>query len=83
MEKPAILFLAVLLLSGAANAEHAFVPQSQPELVPVVTHEVCTTSEWGFDEVRTDCRMEILPAPRGNPGLKGICTTYYGHRTCH
>ena len=60
-----------------------FTPDPEAEVVPVVTHETCTTSEWGFDAVRTDCRMEVLPAPRGNPGLKGICTTYYGRRTCH
>jgi hypothetical protein len=83
MGKPAILALAVLLLGSAARAEHAIAPEVEAEVVAVVTHEVCTTSEWGFGAVRTACRVEVLPAARGNPALKGICTTYYGRRTCH
>jgi hypothetical protein len=80
-----ILALVVLLLSGAVEAEHAFVPEidPEPELLPVATREVCTIAEWGYDEIRTDCRTEVLPPRRGNPALRGICTTYYGRRTCY
>jgi hypothetical protein len=52
-------------------------------LVPAATHEVCTTGAWGYGEVRTDCRAEPLPPRRGNPALRGICTTRYGLRTCY
>ncbi|MGH6735457.1 MAG: hypothetical protein ACRECX_05185 [Methyloceanibacter sp.] len=85
MGKRAVIALTVAMLCGAAEAEHAFVPETEAEveLVPAVTREVCTVSEWGYDEVRTDCRYEMLPPPRGNPALRGICTTYYGRRTCH
>jgi hypothetical protein len=85
----AVILLAsmVLLLSGAAaNAEHRIVPEValEPELLPVgSTREVCTYTEWGYDEVRTDCRYEVLPPPRGNPALQGVCTTRYGLRTCY
>jgi hypothetical protein len=72
-------FLA--MVGGAALAEHAVTPEA--ELVPVVTQEVCDIAEWGYDQVRTDCRMEVRPAPKPNPALSGICTTYYGRRVCH
>ena len=78
--------IIVCLASASAADEHAI--NSQPELltaglVPVASREVCTTSEWGFDEVRTQCDVHVLPARRSNPALKGICTTYYGNRTCY
>lgn len=52
-------------------------------LIPAATREVCTTSAWGYGEVRTDCRMEPVPVRRRDPALSGICTTYYGRRTCY
>jgi hypothetical protein len=52
-------------------------------LVPAATREVCTIGDWGFDEIRTDCVSGALPPRRVNPALRGICTTYYGRRTCH
>ena len=77
-----VLFAAmVALLSGTAQAEDAIAPEAN--LLPVVTQEVCTTAQWGYDAVRTDCRMEVRAAPTTNPALKGICTTYYGRRTCY
>jgi hypothetical protein len=82
-----LLASLVLLLSGAAaNAEHGVGPEVAPglELLPVgSTREVCTYTEWGYDEVRTDCRYEVLPPPRGNPALQGVRTTRYGLRTCY
>jgi hypothetical protein len=73
----------VALLGGAAQADqdHAVTPDAS--LVPVVTREVCATTNWGFDEIRTACRTEALPPSQGNPALRGICTTYYGRRTCY
>jgi hypothetical protein len=52
-------------------------------LVPAATHEVCTVSNWGYGEIRRECRTEELPSPHGNPALRGICTTRYGLRTCY
>lgn len=77
-----VLFAAmVAMLGGAAQAEHAIAPEAN--LLPVVTQEVCTTALWGYDAVRTDCRMEVRAAPKTNPALRDICTTYYGRRTCY
>lgn len=85
MGKRVCLAFVVLLLGGAAQAEHAFVPviEPPPELLPVATREVCIVSEWGYDEVRTDCRVEVLPPRPGNPALRGVCTTRYGQRNCY
>ncbi len=74
----------VALLAGTAWADqepHAVTPDAS--LVPVVTREVCATTNWGFGEIRTECRTEALPPSQGNPALRGICTTYYGRRTCY
>lgn len=75
----------VAMLGGAAQAEHAVAPEGN--LVPAVTREVCDVAawgaEWGFDQVRTDCRTHAYAAPKPNPALSGICTIYYGRRVCH
>ena len=77
-----VLFAAIVaMLSGTAQAEQAVAPEAN--LVPVVTQEVCTTALWGFDEIRTDCRTEVRAASKPSPALKGICTIYYGRRTCY
>lgn len=83
MLKRVVLAGLMAMLGGAAQADqdHAVTPGAG--LVPVVTREVCTTTHWGFDEIRTDCRVEVSAAPKPNPALKGICTTYYGRRTCY
>ena len=83
MVRRVLLIGIVAMLGAAAQAEpqHAVAPEAN--LVPVVTREVCTTTNWGFEEIRTDCRMQVSPAPKDNPALKGICTTYYGRRTCY
>ena len=52
-------------------------------LVPVATREVCAVSNWGYGEIRRECRTEELPSPHANPALRGICTTRYGLRTCY
>jgi hypothetical protein len=77
-----VLFAAmVAILSGTAQAEHAIAPEA--DLLPVVTQEVCATAEWGYDAVRTDCRTVVRAASKPSPALKGICTIYYGRRTCY
>lgn len=52
-------------------------------LVPAATHQVCTLSDWGFGEIRRDCRTEPVPVRRDDPALRGVCITRYGHRTCY
>ena len=77
-----VLFAAmVAMLSGTAQAEQAVAPEAN--LVPVITQEVCTTAQWGYDAFRTDCRTEVRAASKPSPALKGICTIYYGRRTCY
>jgi hypothetical protein len=71
----------VAMLSGAAQAEHAVAPEAH--LAPVVTQEICDFAEWGYDQVRTDCRTQMRPAPKPNPASSGICAIDYGRRTCH
>jgi hypothetical protein len=51
-------------------------------MVPAATRQVCTISNWGYGEIRRDCRSEALPPRHGNPALRGICTRY-GLRTCY
>jgi hypothetical protein len=66
--------LLVAMLGGAAHAEHAVAPDA--ELLPVVTQEICDVAEWGYDQIRTDCRTEVSPAAKPNLALSGICTIY-------
>jgi hypothetical protein len=76
------LFVAMLaMLGGAAQADQAAAPEAN--LVQVVTQETCTSAVWGYDGIRTDCRTAVRPALKANPALQGICTTYYGRRTCY
>jgi hypothetical protein len=81
MMKPILFAGLVAAISGAAQAEHAVLPEG--DVVPVATREICDVAEWGYDQIRTDCRMEVLPVAKPNPALKGICTIYYGRRICH
>ena len=79
-----VLFAGVVaLLGGAAQADQGHAVTPDASLVPVVTREVCATTNWGFGEIRTECRTEALSPSQGNPALRGICTTYYGRRTCY
>jgi hypothetical protein len=82
MVKRVVFVAAVLLSSGAAaESDHAIVPET--ESAREVTQELCTTVGVGPDGLRTDCRIAVRPAALDNPSLKGICTTYYGRRTCY
>jgi hypothetical protein len=83
--------------SEPAAADPAVTPTPQPApqvevsvpseldlyVVPAATRQVCTTSEWGFDEIRTDCRTLPIALERNDPALRGLCITRYGHRTCY
>ena len=40
------------------------------DLVPVVTREICDFDEWGYDQVRTDCRIEVRACAETKPGLE-------------
>jgi hypothetical protein len=71
----------ITMASWAAQAENAVAPEA--DSLPASTREICTTIAWGFDGVRTDCRYEVLAAQKPKDALKGICTTYYGRRTCY
>jgi hypothetical protein len=39
--------------------------------------------DFGFGGIRTECRTEELAPAKADPALKGICTIYYGRRTCY
>ena len=70
----------------AGQAEHAVgaeADSTQAVMRHAVTEETCTVGEWGYDEVRSDCHMQVREASKPNPALKGICTIYYGLRTCY
>ncbi len=82
MLKRVVLAGLIAVLGGAAHAEQDRAATPATGLFPV-THEVCTTTNWGFGEIRTDCRTEVSPTPKPSQALTGICTTYYGRRTCY
>ena len=77
----ASLAAIVAMVSLAAHAEHAVAPEAG--LVAASTREICTEIAWGYDGVRSDCRFQTLAGREPNPALKGICTTFYGRRTCY
>jgi hypothetical protein len=80
MARRALLAALVAMVSWTAQAEHAIAPEA--ESLADSTREVCTTLI-GYDVIRTNCRVQALAAQEPNEALKGICTTYYGRRTCH
>jgi hypothetical protein len=85
MVRRVLLAAAVAFVSLTAQAEHAVAPEKdlKADAVPAATREVCTTAFFGDDVIRTDCRESAHAAPDANPALKGICTIYYGVRTCY
>ena len=52
-------------------------------MVPAATREVCTTRDWGYGEIETDCRVRPIPIRRTDPQLRGLCVTRYGQRVCY
>jgi hypothetical protein len=78
-----IIFAAMAaMISTAAQAQHA-IQVDEPSYQPVGVREVCSTMDFGFGEIRTECRTEELAPAKADPALKGICTIYYGRRTCY
>jgi hypothetical protein len=71
----------VAMVSWAAQAEQAVAPEA--DQIPAATREICTTIALGYSGVRTDCQYKVLAAEKPKEALKGICTTYYGRRTCY
>lgn len=71
----------IAMVSWTAQAEHAIAPEMDSG--PEATREICTTIAWGYHGVRTDCRYQVLAVQKPNEALKGICTTFYGRRTCY
>lgn len=67
----------------APEVNVAFPSELDLYVVPAATREVCTTRDWGFGEVQTDCRMKPVPVRREDPALSGLCITRYGHRICY
>ncbi|HXG80118.1 MAG TPA: hypothetical protein VNJ31_12380 [Methyloceanibacter sp.] len=81
MLKRGLLVALLATMGWTAQAQHAIAPEA--ELLYVGTREMCTTIAWGLDGVRTDCRYRAIAADKPTEALKGICTTFYGRRTCY
>lgn len=81
MVRRGVLAGLVAMMGWTAQAEHAIAPEADG--FPMTTREICTMIAWGYDGVRTDCRYRVLSAQKPKEALKGICTTYYGRRTCY
>ncbi|MGE5260068.1 MAG: hypothetical protein ACM3MH_04225 [Actinomycetota bacterium] len=73
---------AMLGTAAQAQTQHA-IEADEPIYQPAGMREICSTMDWGVGEIRTDCHYEALVPERANPALKGICTIYYGRRTCY
>ncbi len=74
------------LICTAAHAEHAIdidEPSYQAAFQPAGVREVCSTMDFGYGEIRTDCRTTAITPAKPDPALTGICTIYYGRRTCY
>jgi len=67
----------------APQVNVTFPPELDVYMVPAATHEVCTTRDWGYGEIETDCRFQPVPLRREDPVLRGLCITRYGQRVCH
>jgi hypothetical protein len=92
MKHIVLAVFAFTLIGGAAKAGHGVIPDEAPAVPYEAPYEsaaaqgyreTCEQMDWSFDGVRTECRYETLPVRRANPALKGICTIYYGNRTCY
>ena len=81
--EPATAPTVMLAPQPAPKVEVTLPSELDVYLVPAATRQVCTTSEWGYGEVRTDCRAQPVPVRRDDPALRGLCVTRYGQRTCY
>jgi hypothetical protein len=82
--EPALPAVApTLAAQPAPNVNVTFPSQHDLYLVPAATREVCTTREWGFGEIQTDCRTTPIRVRAEDPALRGLCVTRYGRRICY
>jgi hypothetical protein len=70
------------MLTTTAQAEHA-IEADESIYQPASMRGACSTMDWGVGEIRTACHYEALAPEKDNPALNGLCTTYYGRRTCY
>jgi len=82
MGKRIVFAAALAMVTGTAHAEPAS-PTDGPSYQPVGMREVCSTTDFGYGEIRTECRTEAIAPAKADPALKGICTIYYGRRSCY
>ncbi|HZP09317.1 hypothetical protein [Methyloceanibacter sp.] len=74
------------MICTSAHAEHAIgadEPGYETAYQPAGVREVCSTTNFGYGEIRTDCRTLPIAPAKADPALTGICTIYYGRRTCY
>jgi hypothetical protein len=81
--EPALPAVAPTPAAQPAQVNVTFPSEHDLYLVPAATREVCTTREWGFGEIQTDCRTTPIRVRAEDPALRGLCVTRYGRRTCH
>lgn len=74
---------AAPVVQQAPKVNVTFPSEHDLYLVPAAMREVCTTREWGFGEIQTDCRMTPIRVRAEDPALRGMCITRYGRRTCY
>jgi hypothetical protein len=82
MGKRIVFAAAAALVTCAAQAQPAG-PTEGPSYLPVGMREVCSTMDFGYGEIRTECRTGAVAPAKADPALKGICTIYYGRRSCY
>lgn len=82
MGKRIVFAAALAMVTGTAHAEPADSTDG-PSYQPVGMREVCSTTDFGYGEIRTECRTEAIAPAKADPALKGICTIYYGRRSCY
>jgi len=82
MGKRIVFAAALAMVTGTAHAESAG-PTDGPSYQPVGMREVCSTIDFGYGEIHTECRTEAVAPSKADPALKGICTIYYGRRSCY
>ena len=74
--------VAAVMVASTAQAQPAGSTDG-PSYQPVGMREVCSTMDFGYGEIRTECRSEAIAPAKADPALKGICTIYYGRRSCY
>ena len=82
-QPPAPAPTAVTVVPSAPKVDVTFPSEVDIYMVPAATREVCTTRDWGYGEIETDCRFQPVPLRRENLALRGLCITRYGQRICY